>query len=168
MAKKEKTPSGPTGYRVVASNRRAAYKFHLDETFEGGIALLGTEVKSLRMGQVSIAEAFGRVRGGEVWLVNIDIPAYEHSGYSKHEPKRARKILLHAREIRKVAEALEQKGHTLVPLSLYFNDRGIAKIKIALARGKGKADRREDVRKREHVREVDAEMARRARSKRNS
>ena len=165
MAKTEKSKAEAGGYRLVASNRKASYRYLLGETFEGGLVLQGTEVKSLRMGRVSIAEAFGRVRADEVWLVNADIPSYENAGYAKHESVRPRKILLHAREIRKVVVGLEQKGHTLVPLALYLNERGIAKVKIALARGKGRSDRREDVKKREHDRDIHTELARRARGK---
>ncbi|MHC5039422.1 MAG: SsrA-binding protein SmpB [Planctomycetota bacterium] len=161
MKKKKKEMSKPSGYRLVASNRKASYRYHLEDRFEAGLVLLGTEVKSLRGGKSSIAEAFGRVRGGEVWLINADIPTYAMGGYVNHEPKRPRKLLLHRREVRRIAKALETRGYTLAPLSLYFNDRGIVKMQVALARGKRKVDRREDVKARDHRRDMDREMARR-------
>ncbi|MCU0723645.1 MAG: SsrA-binding protein SmpB, partial [Planctomycetes bacterium] len=137
-------------------------EFHLGEKFEAGLALVGTEVKALRMGRASIMEAFGKVRDGEAFLLNMDIPTYEHAGYSRHDPKRPRKLLLHAREIRRIEEWLRDKGHTVKPTTLYFNDRGIAKVAISLAKGKGHGDKREDLRKREQERDVRSEMARRA------
>lgn len=160
---KSRKPSGkeePTGFKMVAQNRKARYRYHLEDPVEAGLALLGTEVKSLRAGGGSIAEAFGRVRDGEAWLLNANIPPYAMRGYADHEPKRPRKLLLHRKEIRRIQKALEEKGYTLVPLSLYFNARGVAKVKIALARGKRMGDRREDVKKRDAKREVEREMAR--------
>jgi len=160
MARKSKETKPDSGHRVIARNKKASYRFHLEDRFEAGLVLLGTEVKSLRGGRGSIAEAFGRVRSREIWLVNADITPYEMGGYVNHEPKRARKLLLHKREVRKISQALVQKGYTLVPLSLYFNDRGIAKLQIALARGKRKADKRADVKERDQKMEIRREMAR--------
>jgi SsrA-binding protein len=153
-------PSEPTGYKLVSRNRKAFHDFAVLEKFEAGIVLVGTEVKSLRTGKASIAEAFGRVRNEAIWLVNCDIPAYANKGYSEHDPRRPRKLLLHGREVANISKALEEKGRTLVPLSLYFNDRGIAKVEIGLATGKGKSDKREDIKKRDHKREIDREMSR--------
>jgi SsrA-binding protein len=168
MAKpsKKKTSKPDTGYRLIARNRKASYLFHLEDRFEAGLVLRGTEVKSLRGGRASISEAFGRVRDGEVWLINANITPYEKGSFENHEPKRPRKLLLHKREARKISQALEQKGYTLVPTSLYFNDRGIAKVQVALARGKRKADKREDVKRKDHKMEIRREMARYARRER--
>jgi SsrA-binding protein len=166
MGKKEKPVAEKGGFRLVASNRRASYEFLLGEKFEAGLALVGTEVKSLRAGRGSIVEAFARIRGGELFLLNMDIPTYEHSGYSLHEPRRPRKLLLHARELRRIEECLRDEGHTVKPTSLYFNTRGIAKVAIAMAKGKGKKDRRESLRKREQDREVRSELARRSKGTR--
>ncbi len=165
MAGKTKKTAGgseePSGYRLVAGNRKAAHLYHLEDRLEAGVALLGTEVKALRGGKASIMEAFGRMRGGELWLFNMDIPAYEMRGYATHEPKRPRKLLVHKRELRRIQRALVERGYTLVPLSLYFNHRGIVKTQIALARGKKLFDRREDVKRRDARRDVDRELARR-------
>ena len=149
-----------TERQMVARNKRAFHDYAISDTYEAGLVLSGTEVKSLRAGGGSIAEAFGRVRDGEVWLLNANIPPYAMRGYADHEPKRPRKLLLHRKEIRRIQKALEEKGYTLVPLSLYFNARGVAKVKMALARGKRMGDRREDVKKRDAKREVEREMAR--------
>ncbi|MHC4779805.1 MAG: SsrA-binding protein SmpB [Planctomycetota bacterium] len=169
MAKRKDNPSAPkgkpTGYRRIAGNKKASHLYHLEERFEAGVALTGTEVKSLRGGKGSIAEAFGRIRNSEVWLLNADIPVYEMRGYANHEPKRPRKLLLHGGEIRKIVKALAIKGYTLVPTSLYFNDRGLVKVQIALAKGKRKADKRQDVRERSHKRDMDRELSRRSKGR---
>jgi SsrA-binding protein len=129
--------------KVVAENRRARYDYAIEETFEAGIALTGTEVKSLRFGEGSIAESYAEVKEGEVWLVNSNIPEFSHGNRFNHEPKRPRKLLLHNREIAKLFGAVARQGMTLVPLSIYFNSRGRAKVELALARGRKLHDKRE-------------------------
>jgi SsrA-binding protein len=140
-------------FRVVAQNRRARFNYHLEETFEAGIALTGSEVKSLRAGKATIAESYADARGGEIWLVNANIPEYLQAGRFNHAPKRLRKVLLHRRQINKLIGAVERAGMTLVPLRLYFNERGRAKIELALARGKKLYDKRETEKKRSWERE---------------
>jgi len=139
--------------RVVADNRKARFNYQIGETFEAGIALTGTEVKSLRLGRATIAEAYADSRGGEIWLVNANIAEYLQGGRFNHAPKRPRKLLLHRRQINKLAGAVEREGMTLVPLKLYFNDKGRAKIELALARGKKLHDKREAEKKRSWERE---------------
>lgn len=129
--------------KVVAENRRARYDYAIEEAFEAGIALTGTEVKSLRFGEGSIAESYAEVREGEVWLVNSNIPEFSHGNRFNHEPKRPRKLLLHNREIVRLFGAVARQGMTLVPLSIYFNSRGRAKVELALARGRKLHDKRE-------------------------
>ena len=139
--------------RVVAQNRKARFNYEIGETFEAGIALTGTEVKSLRQGKATITESYADSRGGEVWLVNANIPEYLQGGRFNHAPKRIRKLLLHRRQINKLIGAVEREGMTLVPLKLYFNDKGRAKVELALARGKKLHDKRETERKRSWERE---------------
>ena len=146
------TPSSEN-FRVVAQNRRARFNYHLEETFEAGIALTGSEVKSLRAGKATIAESYADARGGEIWLVNANIPEYLQAGRFNHAPKRLRKVLLHRRQINKLIGAVEREGMTLVPLRLYFNDKGRAKVELALARGKKLHDKRETEKKRDWARE---------------
>ena len=148
MAKKE-----PDNRRVVAQNRKARFNFHIGETFEAGIALSGSEVKSLRSGKATIAESYADARAGEIWLVNANIPEYLQAGQFNHTPKRPRKLLLHARQINKLVGAVEREGMTIVPLKLYFNKRGRAKVEIALARGKKLHDKRDSEKKRDWQRE---------------
>jgi SsrA-binding protein len=128
--------------KVVAENRRARYDYAIEDKFEAGIALTGTEVKSLRFGEGSIAESYAEVSGEEVWLINANIPEFSHGNRHNHEPKRPRKLLLHQREIAKLHGAVARQGMTLVPLSIYFNGRGRAKVEIALARGRKAPDKR--------------------------
>ncbi|MBU2583579.1 MAG: SsrA-binding protein SmpB [Alphaproteobacteria bacterium] len=138
------------GRRLVAENRKARYSFSIGDTFEAGIALTGTEVKSLRSGQANIAESYASIEDGGVWLINAYIPEYKGAGtFFQHEPRRKRRLLLHAREIHKIAIAKDRQGMTIVPLQLYFNDRGLAKVKLALAEGKKLHDKREDAAKRD-------------------
>jgi len=139
--------------KTVAQNRRARFEYFIEETFEAGIALSGTEVKSLRFGEGSIAEAYADVRGGEAWLVNASIPEFSNGNRFNHEPKRPRKLLLHQREIEKLLGAVERKGMTMVPLSIYFNARGRAKVELALARGKQTHDKRQTVKDRDWQRD---------------
>jgi SsrA-binding protein len=140
-------------FKIVADNRRARFNYEIGEVFEAGIALTGTEVKSLRQGRATIAESYADARGGEIWLVNANIPEYLQASRFNHAPKRARKLLLHKRQISKLASAVEREGMTLVPLKMYFNEKGRAKIEIALARGKKLHDKRETDRKRSWDRE---------------
>jgi len=139
--------------KTVAENRRARFDYAIDEVFEAGIVLQGTEVKSLRFGEGSIAESYAEVRDEEVWLVNSNIPEFSHGNRFNHEPKRPRKLLMNNREIAKLHGAVARKGMTLVPLSIYFNGQGRAKVELALARGKNAQDKRETTKEREWKRE---------------
>jgi SsrA-binding protein len=139
--------------KTVAENRRARFDYFIDDVFEAGIALTGTEVKALRFGEGSIAESYAEIRGGEAWLVNSNVPEFSHGNRYNHEPKRARKLLLREREIARLQGAVERKGMTLVPLSIYFNSRGRAKVELALARGKNDADKRNTIKERDWKRE---------------
>jgi SsrA-binding protein len=141
-------------FKVVADNRRARFDYEIGETFEAGLALTGTEVKSLRTGKATIAESYAHVdRQGEAWLVNANIPEYLAGNRFNHEPKRLRKLLLKQRELAKLSQGIEREGMTIVPLRLYFNERGRAKLQIALARGKKLHDKREVEKKRDWSRE---------------
>lgn len=140
-------------FKVVADNRKARFNFEIGETYEAGIALTGSEVKSLRAGKANIAESYADSRGGEIWLINANIPEYLQAHRFNHPPKRPRKLLLHARQINKLAGAVEREGMTIVPLKLYFNDKGRAKLEIALARGKKLHDKRETLKRRSWERE---------------
>jgi SsrA-binding protein len=139
--------------KVIADNRRARFNYEIGETFEAGIALTGSEVKSLRQGRSTIAESYADTRGGELWLVNANIPEYLQAGQFNHAPKRPRKLLLHRRQIEKLAGGVEREGMTIVPLKMYFNDKGRAKVELALARGKKLHDKRETEKKRTWQRE---------------
>jgi SsrA-binding protein len=148
------TKDAPPDERIsIARNKRARFDYHFLETFEAGVALTGTEVKSLRTGKANIGDAFGVVRDGQVYLLNAHIPPYEQGGYVNHEPTRTRKLLLHRREIRRLIGAVEREGLTLVPLELYFK-RGIAKVSMALAKGKKVHDKRETQKQRDAEREM--------------
>lgn len=138
MARKKAPPNS----NIAAQNRKARHDFMITETFETGIVLTGTEVKSLRMGRASITESFATGTDGELFLVNAHIPEYAAAGRETHQPRRQRKLLMHKRQIRRLLEAVNRQGMTLVPLSIYFNDRGLAKVELALAKGKQKADKR--------------------------
>jgi SsrA-binding protein len=141
-------------FKVVADNRRARFDYEIGESFEAGLALTGTEVKSLRTGKATIAESYAHVdRHGEAWLVNANIPEYLAGNRFNHEPKRLRKLLLKQRELAKLAQGVEREGMTIVPLKLYFNERGRAKLQIALGRGKKLHDKREVEKKRDWGRE---------------
>ncbi len=140
-------------FKVVADNRKARFNYEIGETFEAGIVLTGSEVKSLRAGKATIAESYADTRGGEIWLINANIPEYLQAHRFNHAPKRARKLLLHQRQINRLAGAVEREGMTIVPLKLYFNERGRAKIEVALARGKKLHDKRETLKKRSWERE---------------
>ncbi len=128
--------------RFAAQNRKARHDFHIEDTLDAGMVLTGTEVKSLRLGRVSINEAFATERDGEIWLLNAYFPEYESANRFNHEPRRARKLLLKGREVKKLLGQIQRQGMTLIPLSIYFNDRGIAKMQLGLAHGKKKVDKR--------------------------
>jgi SsrA-binding protein len=135
-------------FKIVADNRKARFQYEIGQIFEAGLALTGTEVKSLRAGKAAIAEAYAAARNGEMWLINANIPEYQQASRFNHAPKRPRRLLLHKREINKLIGAVEREGMTVVPLKLYFNADGRAKIEIALARGKKLYDKRETEKKR--------------------
>ena len=139
--------------KVVAENRRARYDYAIEDKYEAGIALTGTEVKSLRFGEGSIAESYAEVKGEEVWLINATIPEFSHGNRHNHEPKRPRKLLLRQRQIAKMFGAVMRQGMTLVPLSIYFNSRGRAKVEIALAKGRKAHDKREHLKEQDWKRE---------------
>ena len=139
--------------KVAAHNRKARFNYAIGETFEAGIALTGSEVKSLRTGKATIAESYADAHDGEIWLINANIPEYLQAGRFNHAPKRPRRLLLHRRQIDKMAGAIEREGMTIVPLKLYFNERGRAKLELAVARGKKLHDKRETERKRSWDRE---------------
>jgi SsrA-binding protein len=143
----------PRTFKVIADNRKARFNYEIGEIVEAGIALTGTEVKSLRQGRANIAESYADAKGGEIWLVNANIPEYLQASRFNHAPKRPRKLLLHRRQINKLAAAVDREGMTIVPLKLFFNDKGRAKIEIALGRGKKLHDKRESEKKRSWERE---------------
>ena len=142
-----------TNFKIIADNRKARFNYEIGEVFEAGLALTGTEVKSLRVGKATIGESYAGSRDGELWLYNANIPEYLQASRFNHAPKRPRRLLLHKREIFKLTAAIEREGMTLVPLKLYFNPKGRAKIEIALARGKKLHDKRETEKKRSWERE---------------
>jgi SsrA-binding protein len=139
MAKKKKDDSG---IKVVADNRKARHNYAIEESLEAGIELQGTEVKALRTGKATIAEAYAQAKGGEITLVNLHIPEYKAGNRFNHEPTRPRKLLLHKREIAKLSMAVQREGMTLIPLKLYFNEKGRAKVQLGVARGKKLHDKR--------------------------
>lgn len=139
--------------KVVAENRRARFEYFLEEFFEAGIALTGTEVKSLRFGEGTIAESYAEVKDDQAWLINSNIPEFSHGNRYNHEPRRARKLLLHHRQIEKLRNAVTREGMTLIPMSIYFNGRGRAKVELALAKGKKLHDKRETEKARDWKRE---------------
>ena len=140
--------------KVAAENRRAHYEYAIEDRFEAGIMLVGTEVKALRGGQATIAESYAEVKNGEVWLINSNIPEFSHGNRFNHEPKRPRKLLLNLREISKLHGAVARQGMTLVPLSIYFNDRGRAKVELGLGKGRKLHDKREHEKEKDWKREA--------------
>ncbi|MEN8236867.1 MAG: SsrA-binding protein SmpB [Pseudomonadota bacterium] len=138
MAKKK-----PSGKNVVCLNRRARHDYHIEESLEAGLVLFGSEVKSLRSGRASIVESYATEQEGEIFLLNANIPAYTYSHMRNHDPTRPRKLLLKKREVRRLIGAITRKGMTLVPLSIYFNDKGKAKLELGIAKGKRKYEKRE-------------------------
>jgi SsrA-binding protein len=153
-----------SGRKLIAQNRRARYDYALLDTFEAGLVLQGTEVKSLREGRANLTEAFAQIEDGEAWLHNAHIPEYTQGTYNNHNPRRRRKLLLHAAEIERLVGKTRESGLTLVPLSLYFSD-GRAKVEIALARGKRSYDRRQDLAERDASREMQRALGRRAKGR---
>lgn len=139
--------------KVVAENRKARFNYAIDDTLEAGIVLTGPEVKSIRTGKATIAESYADPKGGEIWLINANIPEYLQANRFNHEPKRPRKLLLHKRQINRLIGAVERDGMTLIPLKLYFNEQGRAKLQLALAKGKKLHDKRETEKKRDWNRE---------------
>jgi SsrA-binding protein len=151
------TPREPDAKRLMLTNRKARHEYDILETFEAGLALVGTEVKSIRAGRANLQDAFCKVEGGEVWLYNMHIAPYEHGTHWNVDPRRRRKLLLHRREIEYLRGRVEQKGLALIPLTLYFQ-RGYAKVQIGLARGKKLYDRREEIARRDAEREQRREL----------
>ncbi|NMA55110.1 MAG: SsrA-binding protein SmpB [Firmicutes bacterium] len=149
MAKKK------TSQKVVCTNRRARHDYFILEKYEAGLVLQGTEVKSLRAGRASLVDSYAQAKDGELILYNLHISPYQQGGYVNHEPRRPRKLLLHKREIRNLAAAIKEKGLTLIPLKIYFNERGWAKAELALARGKKFYDKRADLAARDARREIE-------------
>ena len=149
-----------SGQKIVARNRKASHDYFLEDFAEAGIVLLGTEIKSIRAGQVSLKEAYVRLDGQEAFLVNAHIAPYNPASHFNHDPRRPRKLLLHKREIRRMHEKVSQRGYTIVPTKMYLS-RGRAKVEIATARGKRQYDKRKEIAKRETDREIEREMAKR-------
>ncbi|WP_173931255.1 SsrA-binding protein SmpB [Chelativorans sp. Marseille-P2723] len=139
--------------RTIADNRKAHFSYEVLDTLEAGIVLTGTEVKSLREGQANIQESYASVEDGELWLINAYIPEYTAGNRFNHEPRRRRKLLVSRRELARLAQSVEREGNTMVPLRLYFNERGMAKLHLALARGKKMHDKRETMKQRDWARE---------------
>ena len=161
--KKKKQAAAKAPYsKPVAENRKARHRYEVLETLECGIALVGSEVKSLRDGKLSLDEAYGRMRNGEVWLVGCDIPEYSHANQFNHDPRRPRKLLLHRREIRKFAARAYEKGLTLVPLKVYFNEEGRAKVLLGICRGRQLYDKRQALKKADAKRDMERAIKRKA------
>ncbi len=152
MAAKER------GRAVVASNRKARHDYHIEDTYEAGISLMGTEVKALRMGRASLVDGFAEFTDGELWLQGVHIPQYVQGTWTNHAPRRRRKLLLHRDELDKISSKVREKGRTIVPLAVYFKD-GRAKVEIALATGKREYDKRNSLRERQDKREADRAMS---------
>jgi SsrA-binding protein len=148
------------GQKIIARNRRARHDYHIEDVYEAGLVLTGTEVKSLRAGRASLVDGFGQIAGGEVWLHNVHIPEYTQGTWTNHEPRRIRKLLMHRKEIDRLSKETAERGLTLIPLSLYFSD-GKAKVELALARGKRTYDKRHELARRDAAREVDRALRRR-------
>jgi len=150
------------GIKIIASNRKASHDYFIEDRFEAGIVLLGTEIKSVRAGRVSLREAYVTTDGNEAWLINAHIAPYDPASRMNHDPKRSRKLLLHKKEIIELFEGIRQKGYTIVPISMYLKS-GKAKVEIALARGKKQYDKRRDLAKRDAEREMLRSLGRRRR-----
>ena len=153
---------GDARQRVIADNRKALHDYHVLDSWEAGVVLLGTEVKAIREGRVNLRDSYARVEKGEVWLLNVHVSPYSHTGYARHDERRQRKLLLHEHEIRKLAGRVAEKGLTLVPLRMYFKN-GRVKVQLALVKGKQAHDKRETIRRREIDRETRAAVKARRR-----
>ena len=147
----------PAGERTIVDNRRARHEYHLGDRYEAGIVLTGTEVKSLRGGDAQLRQAYAEVRDGEAWLVGLHVPEYTEGNRSNHDPDRARKLLLHRRELDRLGASVREKGFTIVPTRLYFKD-GRVKVELALARGKELRDKRRDIAERDARRQIEREL----------
>jgi len=145
--------------KTVATNRKARHDYHIDDTFEAGMVLTGTEIKSVRAGHVTLRDSYATVKEGELWLLNVHIAPYDQGTYANHEPRRPRKLLMHRREINRITGKLQEKGFTLIPLRLYLKNN-LAKVELGLARGKKQYDKRDALRQRETRREIDRAVAR--------
>ena len=152
------------GVKIVATNRKAARDYHLEDRFEAGLVLKGTEIKSIRAGGVNLSDGYVHPRDGELWLVNVHIAPYDPAGKYSHEPRRPRKLLLHRREINRLIGQVSERGYTIVPTRLYLKD-GRAKVEIALARGKRKYDKRQAIAKRDAQRDVERALRDRQRGR---
>jgi len=153
-----------SGRKLIAQNKKARHDYHLEDVYEAGLVLTGTEVKSLRAGRASLVDAYARIKDGEVWLEGAHIPEYDQGSWTNHEPRRPRKLLLHRDEIAKLIGKTKESGQTLIPLSLYFKD-GKAKVEIALARGKRAYDKRQTLAARDAEREIARSSGRRAKGR---
>lgn len=152
------------GRKLIAQNRKARHDYSIEDVYEAGVVLSGTEVKSLRLGRASLVDGYGMVKDGEVWLHGVHIPEYTQGTWNNHAPRRVRKLLLHRDEIAKIIRETQEGGHTLVPLSLYFKD-GYAKVELAVAKGRKSYDKRNAIAARDAQREVDRDMGRRAKGR---
>lgn len=164
MARKKREndqEQGPRGPRTVATNRKARHDYFIEETFEAGIALTGTEIKSVRQGKVNLRDGFVMVRNGEAWLMNVHIAHYEHGNRQNHDETRTRKLLLHRREIDHLHREATQRNWTIVPLRMYINRAGLAKVEIALVRGKQQYDKRRQIARRDAERDIERALKRR-------
>ncbi|MFQ6083403.1 MAG: SsrA-binding protein SmpB [Candidatus Aminicenantia bacterium] len=146
--------------KIIATNKKANYNYHILEPYEVGISLLGSEVKSIREGRVSLKESYAEIKDGQIFLMNCHISPYEPANQFNHEPKRPRKLLLHKREIKKLTGKVREKGLTLIPTKIYLNQRGIVKIELALAKGKKEYQKKEAIKERDRRREMEAELKR--------
>ena len=163
MAKKRNSPAARSddGRKVVARNRKARFLYQIEDVFEAGLVLVGTEVKSLRQGAVTLKDGYAAIRDEELFLFGVHITPYTHGTHENHEPERPRKLLLHRKQIKQLIGFVAERGYTLLPLEIYFTTKGKAKVELGLARGKKQIDRREDVKKREADREIERAMRRR-------
>ena len=142
----------------IFKNRKAAFNFFFIQEYDTGIVLKGTEIKSIREGKLNFKDCYGKLENGEIWLINLHISSYEHCGAFDHDPERKRKLLLNKREIRKIRKNIEEKGMTLIPKEIYINDKGLAKVKLATAQGKKKYDKRETLRKKDEIRNLQRKL----------
>ncbi|MBW1713325.1 MAG: SsrA-binding protein SmpB [Deltaproteobacteria bacterium] len=147
-------------FKMVAKNRKARFEYTIEDSFEAGMVLVGTEVKSLRQGRINLRDGYARIKAGELWLENVHITPYPFAHYGNHEPLRSRKLLVHKREIRRLTGKVAERGYSLIPLSLYFK-KGRAKIQIGLAKGKKAYDKRRALRERQESREIERALRRR-------